>query len=50
MLIGMLPILVNKDVLELSYERLEISSRKLEIQGENFIQRWTQQRREMLWT
>ena len=31
-------------------ERLEISSRKLEIPRENFIQRWTQQRREMVWT
>ena len=31
-------------------ERLEISSRKLEIPREHFMQRWAQQRTEMAWT
>ena len=31
-------------------ERLEISSRKLEIPREHFMQRWTQQRTEMVGT
>ena len=32
------------------WERLEISSRKLEIPWERFMQRWAQQRTEMVWT
>ena len=32
------------------WERLEISSRKLEIQREHFMQRWSQKRTEMVWT
>ena len=38
----MVPILINKDVFEPSYrmERLEISSKKLEIPREHFMQRW----------
>ena len=32
------------------WERLEISSRKLEIPREHFTQRWVQQRTEMVWT
>ena len=31
-------------------ERLEISSRKLEIPREYFMQRWAQKRTEMVWT
>ena len=31
-------------------ERLEISSRKLEIPREHFMQRWAQYRTEMVWT
>ena len=31
-------------------ERLEISSRKLEIQRENFMQKWAQKRTDMVWT
>ena len=31
-------------------ERLEISSRKLEIPRENFVQRWAQNKTEMVWT
>ena len=31
-------------------ESLEISSRKLEIPREHFIQKWVQQKTEMLWT
>ena len=31
-------------------ERLEISSRKLEIPREHFMQRWAQQWTEMVWT
>ena len=31
------------------WERLEISSRKLEIPREHFMQRWAQQRTEMVW-
>ena len=32
------------------WERLEISSRKLEIPREHFMQRWAQYRTEMVWT
>jgi len=32
------------------WERLEISSRKLEIPRENFMQRWAQYRTEVVWT
>ena len=32
------------------WERLEISSRKLEIPREHFIQRWAQYRTEIVWT
>ena len=32
------------------WERLEISSRKLEIPREYFMQRWAQKRTEMVWT
>ena len=32
------------------WERSEISSRKLEIPREHFMQRWAQQRTEMVWT
>ena len=32
------------------WERLEISSRKLEIPREHFIQRWARKRTEMVWT
>ena len=32
------------------WERLEISSRKLEIPREHFMQIWTQLRTEMVWT
>ena len=32
------------------WERLKISSRKLEIPREQFIQRWAQERTEMVWT
>ena len=31
-------------------ERLEISSRKLKIPREDFMQRWAQERTEMVWT
>ena len=31
-------------------ESIEISSRKLEIPREHFIQKWVQQKTEMLWT
>ena len=31
-------------------ERLDISSRKLEIPREHFMQRWAQSRTEMVWT
>ena len=34
----------------IEWERLEISSRKLEIQREHFIQRWAQKRTEMVGT
>ena len=34
----------------IEWERLEISSRKLEIPREHFMQRWAQQRTEMVWT
>ena len=33
----------------IEWERLEISSRKLEIPREHFMQRWAQQRTEMVW-
>ena len=32
------------------WERLEISSRKLEIPREHFMHRWAQYRTEMVWT
>ena len=34
----------------MGWERLEISSRKLQISREHFMQRWAQQRTEMGWT
>ena len=34
----------------IEWERLEISSRKLEIPRENLMQRWAQYRTEMVWT
>ena len=34
----------------IEWERLEISSRKLEIPREHFMQRWDQKRTEMVWT
>ena len=34
----------------IEWERLEISSRKLEIPREDFMQRWAQKRTEMVWT
>ena len=34
----------------IEWERLEISSRKLEIPREHFMQRWAQKRTEMVWT
>ena len=34
----------------IEWERLEISSRKLEIPRELFMQRWAQERTEMVWT
>ena len=34
----------------IEWERLEISSRKLEIPREYFMQRWAQKRTEMIWT
>ena len=34
----------------IDWEKLEISSRKLEIQREHFMQRWAQQRTETVWT
>ena len=33
-----------------SWERLDISSRKSEIPREHFMQRWAQERTEMVWT
>ena len=39
---------LESDILEC--ERLETSSRKLEIPRENFMQRWAQKRAEMVWT
>ena len=39
-----------KEIEENNRERLEISSRKLEIPREHFMQRWAQQRTEMAWT
>ena len=35
---------------KIEWERLEISSRKLEIPREHFMQRWAQSRTEMVWT
>ena len=32
------------------WERLEISSKKLEIPSEHFMQRWAQERTKMVWT
>ena len=34
----------------IEWERLEISSRKLELPREHFMQRWAQKRIEMVWT
>ena len=34
----------------IEWESLEISSRKLEIPREHFMQRWAQERTEMVWT
>ena len=34
----------------IEWEKLEISSRKLEIPREHFMQRWAQYRTEMVWT
>ena len=34
----------------IEWERLEISSRKLEIPRDHFMQRWAQERTEMVWT
>ena len=41
-----------KDIEEnkIEWERLEISSRKLEIPREHFMQRWAQLRTETVWT
>ena len=39
-----------KEIEEMEWERREISSRKLEIPREYFMQRWTQERTEMVWT
>ena len=35
---------------EKEWERLEISLRRLETPREHFMQRWAQERREMVWT
>ena len=35
---------------KIEWEKLEISSRKLEIAREHFMQRWAQYRTEMVWT
>ena len=35
---------------KIEWERLQISSRKLEIPREHFMQRWAQSRKEMVWT
>ena len=40
----------KKEKKEIEWERLEISSRKLETPRENFRQRRTQLRTEMVWT
>ena len=40
----------KKAFLTTEWGRLEISSRKLEIPREHFMQRWAQQRTEMVWT
>ena len=34
----------------IKWERLEISSRKLEIPSEHFMQRWARKRTQMVWT
>ena len=34
----------------IEWERLEISSRKLQIPREHFMQRWARKRTEMIWT
>ena len=34
----------------IEWQRLEVSSRKLEIPREHFMQRWAQQRTKMVWT
>ena len=34
----------------IEWERLEISSRKLEIPREYFMHRWVQKKKEMVWT
>ena len=39
-----------KEIEENNRIRLEISSRKLEIPREHFMQRWAQKRTEMVWT
>ena len=43
-------ITAKKERKTIEWERLEISSRKLEIPRENFMQRWAQERTEMIWT
>ena len=35
---------------KIEWERLEISSRKLEIPREHFMERWARERTEMVWT
>ena len=40
----------KKEKKAIEWERLEISSRKLEIPREHFMQRWGQLRTEMIWT
>ena len=42
--------IARKDKKAFLNERLEISSRKSEIPREYFMQRWAQQRAEMVWT
>ena len=39
-----------KEIETIEWERLEISSRKLETPKEYFMQRWAQKRTEMVWT
>ena len=45
-----LEISVKKQRKTIEWERLEISSRKLGIPREHFMQRWSQQRTEIVWT